>query len=105
RPAAVEQALKCVGRGGTVLFFGLNSPDQVIPLSPFETFWQKGVTLMNSYAASPEEHREVLSLMRQEKVHVVPMISHRLPFAEIGKGFEMVAQAQNSLKVIVDPTL
>lgn len=102
KPNATEQALKCVGRGGTVLFFGLNSPDQTIPLSPFEVFWQKGATLMNSYAASPEEHREVVERMRDRKVSVTPMISHRLPFTEISKGFEMVAQARNSLKVVIN---
>lgn len=104
KPAATEQALKSVGRGGTVLFFGLNSSDQVIPLSPYEIFWQKGATLMNSYAASPAEHREAVSLIRERKVDVMPMISHRLPFSEIGKAFDLVAQAQNSLKVIVDAT-
>lgn len=102
KPSATDQALKCVERGGTILFFGLNSPDQIISLSPYEIFWQKGVTLMNSYAASPEDHREALEIIRSGKVNLKKMISHHLTFAEIGKGFEMVAQAQNSLKVIID---
>lgn len=102
KPEATDQALKCVERGGTVLFFGLNSPDQVIPLSPYEIFWQKGAILMNSYAASPEDHHEALKIIRSGKVNLKKMISHHLAFEEIGLGFEMVAKAQNSLKVIID---
>lgn len=102
---AAEQALQCVGRGGTILFFALNSPDQILPLSLHQIFWQKGATLMNSYAASPEDHREALEFMRTGKVQLNKMISHQLPFKEIGKGFEMVAKAENSLKIVIDLTL
>lgn len=101
---ASEQALKSVGRGGTILFFALASPDQIIPMSMNNIFWQKGVTLMSSYAGSPEDHRESLELIRSRKVPVGKMISHRLAFNEIAKGFELVAGAKDSLKVIVDPT-
>ncbi len=102
KKAAAEQALKCVERGGTVLFFALNSPDQEIGLSLHEVFWQKGATLMNSYAASPKDHRESMAIIRGGKLRLSEMISHRLGFDEIGKGFELVAQAQNSLKVLID---
>lgn len=99
---ATEQALQCVERGGTVLFFALNSPDQEILLSPYEIFWKKGATLMNSYAASPKDHRESLSIIRSGKMKLQEMISHHLPFGEIGRGFELVSKAENSLKVIID---
>lgn len=100
KPAA-EQALQCVERGGTVLFFALNSPDQQILLSPYEIFWQKGATLMNSYAASPKDHRESLAIIRSGKIHLKEMISHHLPFDEIAKGFDLVSKAENSLKIII----
>lgn len=104
KPTATTQAFKCVERGGTILFFALNHPEEVIPFSPYEAFWKKGLTLMNSYAAAPEEHREIVALMQSGKFQLQKMISHRLPFEEIAKGFELVVQAQNSLKVIIDPT-
>lgn len=99
-----EQALKSVERGGTILFFALNHPDQILPLSLYEIFWKKGVTLMNSYAASPEDHREMLQIIRNGKLRLKEMISHRLGLEEIVKGFEIVTKAENSLKVIIDPT-
>jgi len=80
------------------------SPDLVLETPLHELFWEKGVTLMSSYAASPEDHRESLELIRSHKVSVQPLITHRLGLAEVGKGFQLVAKAQESLKVIIDPT-
>ena len=104
KQSVTEQSLQTVDQGGTVLFFALHGPDQIIPLPMNEIFWKKGLTLMNSYAASPEDHREALDFICQGRVNAKKIISHRLPFADIGKGFEMVATAKDSLKVIVDPT-
>lgn len=101
---ATLQAIQLVERGGTVLLFALNSPDQIIPLSMNEIFWQKGVTMMSSYAASPEDHVEALKLIQTGKVQVKKMITHRLPFNKIQKGFDLVVKAQDSLKVIINPT-
>ncbi|MDO8494583.1 MAG: alcohol dehydrogenase catalytic domain-containing protein [Deltaproteobacteria bacterium] len=101
---ANEQALQLVERGGVVLFFALHSTEQFLNLPLHEFFWQKGATLMNSYAASPEDHRDSLQIIQSGKVQVEKLISHRLPLAEIGKGFELVYKAQDSLKVIIDPT-
>lgn len=99
---ASEQALKIVERGGTVLFFALNHPDMILPFSLYEFLWKKGATLLNSYAAIPEEHLEALELIRSGRVNLKPMITHRLPFEEIGLGFELVVAAQNSLKVMIN---
>lgn len=102
--AVAEQALELVGRGGTILFFALAGPDQVIPLAMNKVFWEQGATLMSSYAASPDDHRKALELIRARKIDPQKMISHRLGFSEVAKGFELVAEAQDSLKVIIDPT-
>lgn len=99
-----EQVLQIVERGGTVLYFAPVSPDQVIPMPINEIFWDKGATLMSSYAASPEDHLKSLKLIQSGKIKAKKMISHRLAFNEIGKGFELMTKAQNSLKIIIDPT-
>jgi L-iditol 2-dehydrogenase len=102
-PLAMTQALKSVRRGGTVLFFAAAEKDAAIPLPVNETFWRTEITLMSSYAASPAEHEEALELIRSGKVNVREMITHRLPLAETGKGFRLVAEAKDSLKVIIEP--
>lgn len=102
--SATLQALKCVGRGGTVLFFALHSPDQVIPLAMNELFWQKGVTLTSTYAASPENHQEAMNLIASGSIEVRQLITHWMGLSEIEKGFKIATQASESIKVLIDPT-
>ena len=103
--SAVQQALQSVERGGTILFFAPTGPDVKIPFSINDTFWRNDVTLTTSYAASPSDYQTALDLIQSGTVPVDTLITHRLPMAEIGAGFELVASAQSSIKVIIQPQL
>jgi len=59
---------------------------------------------MSSYAGSPKDHRDSIEILKGYHVDAKKMITHRLPFNEIGKGFQLVVGAKESLKVVVDPT-
>ncbi|MBM3252650.1 MAG: zinc-binding dehydrogenase [Candidatus Omnitrophica bacterium] len=100
---AIEQALRSVGRGGTILFFAASEKDISIPLSINEVFWRNEITLTSSYAGTPKEHLEALELIRTHKINVKDMITHRLPLAKTGLGFKLVSEARESLKVIIEP--
>ncbi len=100
--SASKQALQCVDRGGTVLFFAVPKPGVDIPV-PINRFWRNEVTLKTSYGASPEDLKESLKLITEHKVNVHDMITHRLSLGEAGIGFKLVADAQKSLKVIIEP--
>jgi len=97
------QALQSVERGGTVLFFAATEKDVTIPLSINDLFWRNEITLTSSYAGSPADHITALELIRSHRVNVVEMITHRLPLDKTGFGFQLVANAQNSIKVIIQP--
>ena len=101
-PQAVEQALNSVDRGGTILFFAPTAPGVITPVSINE-IWKNEVTVTTSYAGSPEDIKVAIQLLRSRSVQVRDMVSHRLPLAEIQKGFELAAQAGNSLKIIIEP--
>ena len=96
----------CAGlmtRGGTVLFFAPTSHGVTIPVSINELFFRNDITLATSYAGSPADYAVALELIRARRVDVRRMITHRLSLAETGLGFRLVADAQNSIKVIVEP--
>ena len=57
---------------------------------------------MTSYAAAPNDLKEALKLIKDKKINFNDMITHRLRFEEIGKGFQLVAEAKDSIKVIVE---
>ena len=101
--SAITQALKSVERGGTVLFFAPTDRDVTIPLSINELFWRNDITLTTSYAGDRADHLTALRLIQAKKVAVREMITHRLALSETGAGFELVAKAQDSIKVIIEP--
>ncbi len=101
--AAYIQALQTVERGGCVLFFAATDENVTIPLSVNEVFWRNETTFTSSYAATPQEHLEALSLLNKRKIAVKEMITHRFGLDEIGQGFQLVARAKDSLKVIIEP--
>jgi len=101
--AAIQQALQSVERGGTILFFAPTDPGVSTPISLNEVFWRTDVTLTTSYGASPDDYRAALKIIQDGEVPVKNMITHRLPLAEAGRGFQLVAEADDSIKVIIEP--
>ncbi|MGQ9492404.1 MAG: zinc-dependent dehydrogenase [Anaerolineae bacterium] len=99
---AFMQALQSVERGGTVLFFAPTEPGVTVPV-PVNNFWRNGITLMPSYGAAPLDLALALDLIRTRRVPVQDMITHRLSLAETGLGFRLVAEARESLKVVIEP--
>jgi L-iditol 2-dehydrogenase len=101
-PSAFEQALKSVDRGGTVLCFATTEPDVQLSV-PINEFWRNEIKLMPSYGNSPLDAIEAIELMRANRVSVDKMITHRLSLKEAGSGFRLVAEGNESMKVIIEP--
>ncbi len=101
--AAIHHAVKSVDRGGTVLFFAPAAVGVSFPLPVNEIFWRNEITLTSSYAANYHEHAVAMELIDQKKVNITDMITHKLPLDEIQKGFQLVEEAGESLKVIIKP--
>jgi len=101
--SAIGQGLDSVERGGTVLFFAPTEPEVSIPLVVNDLFWRNEITLTSSYGAAPGDYAEALEMIASGTISAGEMITHRLGLAETGQGFELVARAQDSLKVIIEP--
>ncbi|MBA4393215.1 MAG: alcohol dehydrogenase [Desulfobacca sp.] len=97
------QALSMVERGGTVLFFAPTDQGVTIPLSINDLFFRNDITLTTSYAGSPADHWRAMQLIQAGVLNIQRMITHRLGLAETVKGFQLVAGAQDSIKVIIEP--
>ncbi len=99
---AANSALQCVDKGGIILFFAVPRPDEKLVI-PINDFWRNEVKVMTSYGAAPSDLKESIDILKNKKIKVADMISHRLKFDEIQKGFQLVAEAKDSIKVIVEP--
>lgn len=99
---AIKQALTAVEKGGTILFFAPTNPGEEIPI-PLTELWSKCITLTTSYAAVRRDLEEAMDLLKNRKIEVSDMITHRLPLEETQKGFGLVSEAKDSMKVIIEP--
>ena len=99
---AAKQALNCVDKGGTILFFAVPKPDESFEV-PINDFWRNEVKVMTSYGAAPDDLKESIDLIKNKKINISDMITHKVRFDEIQRGFNLVAEAKESLKVIVEP--
>ena len=100
--SAVGQAFSAVDRGGTILFFAPSDPGASIEM-PFNELWRKEVTMTTSYAGSPRDITVAMELISSGKLNVIDMITHRLPLEKTGEGFSLVAEAGDSMKVVIEP--
>ncbi len=101
-PQAALAAMQTVEKGGTILFFAVPDPSVRIPV-PITDFWRNEITLKTSYGAAPQDLEESLSMLIRKKVNVADMITHRISLQQAQEGFELVANAGESLKVIIEP--
>jgi L-iditol 2-dehydrogenase len=101
---AVEQAFRCVDRGGTILLFAPVPPGVEFPV-PLHDLWNDGVTLTHSYAGPPADMLTALDLIAAGRVNVAGMVTHRMGLDRAQEGFHLVASAADSLKVILDPRM
>jgi len=99
---AFKQSLKCVEHGGTILFFASTDPGVELPI-PVDKFWRNEIKLLTSYANSPDDAALAIELIRARRVPVAKMITHKLSLEETGRGFQLVAEAAESIKVIISP--
>jgi L-iditol 2-dehydrogenase len=99
---AIDQAFKSVDRGGTILLFAPPMPGTQVPV-PLGDLWKDEITVTMTYAGSPDDIKDAIELLWTRKVIVSDMITHRFGLADVGKGFELVAKAGESIKVIIEP--
>jgi L-iditol 2-dehydrogenase len=99
---AVKQALQSVQPGGRILWFAPTKPGINIPF-PFFDVWNKQIKMFSTYAGAGKDIEEAIELISSKKVIVTDMITHKFPLKDTAKGFKLVARAQKSMKVIIEP--
>lgn len=99
---AFYQALESVDKGGKVQCFAAPLPGENLSI-PVNDFWRNEITLMTSYGNAPYDADEAIELIRTKRVPVRELITHKLKLDETALGFRLVAEAKQSMKVIIEP--
>jgi L-iditol 2-dehydrogenase len=98
--AAVEQAFRCIDKKGIILLFAIPNRDIAIPIP---NFWRNELTVTSSYGAAPADLAAALALIAHKTINVKDTITQTLPLTQIQAAFKIVAEAQESLKVVLEP--
>ena len=100
--SAVEQAWQCVDKGGCIVFFAVPAPGKPVTV-PINDFWMNEVAILTSYYCGPPDIVQAIELLANHSIQVDDLITHRLPLADIARGFELVMEGAESVKVIINP--
>ncbi len=101
-PDAIAQGLACLDSGATFVFFAPPPPGEPYPM-PMADLWRREVTVRTAYGAAPNDLSDALDLIATRRVRVDDLVTHRLPLERIAEGFRLVADASESVKVVVEP--
>jgi len=100
-PGAIDQGLACLENGATFIVFAVPAPGENHPM-PLNELWRREVTIRTSYGAAPGDLQTALSLIASRRVEVDDLVTHRLPLERIAEGFRLVADASESVKVVIE---
>lgn len=98
----VGQAVTSLVRvAGTVVMAALSESDVAFDANPLV---RKEISLIGSYAYTPEDVTEAFRLLVERQVDVVPLITHRRPLEAVDDAFAVQADKDMSVKVLVVPS-
>jgi len=85
-------------KGGRILLFGV-PPKTKIEFDAF-TLFVKGLTLLTSYT-SVRNSLQAIDLLKNKRIQVKPLISHRLSLAEFEHGVILIKSKQEQVKKVL----
>lgn len=97
---AMEDGLTCVAPGGTLVLFTPARPGEKLTLDPNSLYF-RDITIVSSYSCGPDDTRRALEFIQQGEVNAATMVTHRFPVSETARAYRTVAQAGDSLKVLI----
>ena len=97
---ALKDAVNFVRKGGTIVMFGVPSKGAIIDLDMSEIY-SKGITIVNSYAASDFDTKEALEKISNKQINVSQLITHRYNLEECQEAFVHAKSGDNAMKIII----
>lgn len=97
---AFETSLRITRRGGKILLFGVPSPGARFEID-LNSLYSNEQTIIPSYGASEIETNQALSLIADESVDLLPIVTHRFPITNSSDAFKCAHEAMDAMKVLI----
>ena len=100
-PSAIDQGLACLDNGATFVVFAVPAPGHDHPM-PLNEMWRREVVVRTAYGAAPGDLSTAMRMIATGRVAVDDLVTHRLPIDDIQRGFALVADGSESVKVLIE---
>ena len=97
---ALKDAINFVRKGGIIVMFGVPSKGAKVDLDMSEVY-SKGITIVNSYAASDFDTKEALEKISSKQIDVSQLITHKYNLQECQQAFVHAKSGDNAMKIII----
>jgi threonine dehydrogenase-like Zn-dependent dehydrogenase len=97
---AMTEGISTAGAGGTVLFFSPAKPGEKLTIDPNHLYFND-INIITSYSCGPSDTAEALKLIEEGVVRAEMLVTHRFPIEKTAEAFRLVAEAKESLKVMI----
>ena len=97
---AMEDGLQCTAPGGTAVFFTPAKPGENLTLDPNYLYF-RDMNIVTSYSCGPDDTKKSLELIQKGIVTAHKLVTHRFGIEETEKAYRTVAEAKESLKVLI----
>jgi len=98
---ALKDAINFVRKGGTIVMFGVPTKGAKVELDMSEVY-SKGLTIVNSYAASDFDTKEALEKISSKQINVSQLITHKYNLQECQQAFVHARTGDNAMKIIIN---
>ncbi len=97
---AMETGIQCVAPGGTAVLFTPAKPDESLTIDPNHLYFND-INIATSYSCGPDDTRQSLEFIHKGIISALKLVTHRFPIDKTEEAFRIVAEAKDSLKVLI----
>ncbi len=101
-PAAWEQALRIVARGGLVNEYGGCAPGTTFTVPTGRVHYDM-VKVIGTFHTTPYHVHRAWELIRSRTVDLRPIVTHRMPLDDVKEAFDLLMTSKEALKIAILP--
>jgi D-arabinitol dehydrogenase (NADP+) len=102
-PGVFEIATPLTRDGGTVLWYGITTPDDRVAMSPYDVY-RREIAIKGSFGQVTSFRQAVLALQRG-RIFTEGLITHIFALDDYGRALGAVRRDRSCLKAVIDPRL
>ncbi len=99
--AVSKQCVPLTRNGGTVMFYGVTAPDDVVTVHPYDVF-RREITIKGSFA-EVTSFPAAIAALRTGRARTEGLITHRFKLDDYGDALEALRSDRTVHKIVIEP--